>query len=363
MHKVNYLIFALLFPLFLNGKVNFHKGSLNDVQRLAAIEGKPYFIDFYAGYCLPCRLMDETTFMDETLGAYVTANYIPLKLNIDDFDAYEVKVKYEVPALPTVMVFSSNGAMLETRTGAMSATDLLQLLQKHNLPQNRQKATPPKKEVLADETEPLAFAKPTATPPVSKPTAPTKPAPKPVTTPTAPRPAAVPTLIAPPTKPAPKPVTTPTAPRPAAVPTLIAPPTTAQTKPTAAAPRPAAVPKLTPPTKPTTTPVTPPITTAQPEPQKIGGLYEFTSKKHESKGFAIQIGLFAEYGNVLTEVEKIQQLFPTKKVLVHITEFNGKVVYRVAIGTFATYQLAANALPQVRDKGFESFVKDLSTLK
>ncbi|NJN77310.1 MAG: hypothetical protein HC803_02445, partial [Saprospiraceae bacterium] len=108
--KISKLIIALLLlPIITFGKVIFFEGSLNEAQREAALEGKLYFIDFYASYCLPCKLMDQTTFMDPDLGEYIKGNYVPLKLNIDAFDAYEVRTKHEVKVLPTVMIFSSGG--------------------------------------------------------------------------------------------------------------------------------------------------------------------------------------------------------------------------------------------------------------
>lgn len=361
MKKLIYTLLILILPLIAYNKVNFYKGSLNDVKINAAEQGKLYFVDFYASYCLPCKLMDQTTFMDEELGSYVAQNYIPLKLNIDAFDAYEIRADYEVQELPTIMIFSSSGILLDTYKGSLTATALRKLLKKHDLPENRQLATPPEKEVFEDEA-PVVVAKPKLKPRPSKPepsvpsndiVVPTKPIrkAKPIITNTETTSNSdlnMPIIIS-----KPKPTTKPSKPiisNNGNNNTVIKPISPEKNISTF---KPTTIKKIIPQNT---------VTTIQPEPKKGSGLYEFTSKKHPSNGFGIQIGLFAEYGNVLTEVEKIQAKFSGKKVLVHITEFQGKVVYRVMVGTFTSYALARNYLPQVKANGFEAFIKDLSIL-
>ncbi len=330
MKKLLYVLLILSLPQLAYNKVNFYKGSLNEVKRTAATEGKLYFVDFYASYCLPCKLMDQTTFMDEELGSYVSQSYIPLKLNIDAFDAYEIRADYEVQELPTIMIFSSSGNLLDTYKGSLTASALKKLLKKHDLPKNKYLTTPPKKEVFADESTDIVEE-----PVTNRITAPVKPITK--------------------TKPIKNNNSG------SSNSNLTIPEIDNKVRSNFNPPKPGKPiirNKIT--QKPSTLNNNPIV--IQPEPKKGSGLYEFTSKKHPSNGFGIQIGLFAEYGNVLTEVEKIQAKFPGKKVLVHITEFNGKVVYRVMVGTFTSYSLARNYLPQVKANGFEAFIKDLSTL-
>lgn len=363
MRIMNIIFILLLLPIIVFGKVDFFKGSLHEAKRTAAVEGKPYFIDFYAKYCLPCKLMDQTTFMDNDLGEYISGNYVALKLNIDAFDAYEVRNEHEVKALPTVMIFSSDGKLLESYAGSLTATALRKLLEKHNLPKNQLKTTP-----SADETE-VAVA---------------KPKPKKVVVNTPPKPKVANT---PPRKNPVKPKTVKTQAKPKVVKTTAAPPRKNPAKPVVrtytATQKPApkklkkteseiigfAVPKkktskLTPVAKPKQVqPKKPVKRTLGGVQTKARGLYEFSANRHPSMGYAIQIGVFAEYGNVLMEVEKIQELFPNRKVIVHIDEMNGTAVYRVAVGTFSSYVAAKNYLPKVKGEGFECFVKNLSGLK
>ena len=326
----------LLLPIFAFSKVSFFQGSLNEAQRAAAIEGKLYFIDFYADYCLPCKLMDETTFMDEDLAAYIDENYVPLRLNIDAFDAYEVRSQHKVGPLPTIMIFNSAGELLETQEGSLTASAMHKLLEKHNTPQNRQKTTPPPIDYLNAEID---FNQPEST----------------YTN--------VPIIITEETEEESEPEV------------LLTPPTSIVQYEAPVAPvdpiinSVTAVPPMKPlsVTAPTKVEIIEPTVTSSPDiarPNQFTalGLYEFTATRYPAKGYAIQIGVFAKYSNVLIEVQKIQELFPSQKVLVHIDELNNRTVYRIAIGAFESYSDTNAFLPVVKNAGFEGFVKDLKTL-
>ena len=79
------LFFLLLFPAFLSaslpGKINFYNGSLNKAKEKAAAEGKLYFVQFTANWCEPCHWMDEVTYKDPQLIAYINENYVPVKVD------------------------------------------------------------------------------------------------------------------------------------------------------------------------------------------------------------------------------------------------------------------------------------------
>lgn len=91
------------------------------------------------------------------------------------------------------------------------------------------------------------------------------------------------------------------------------------------------------------------------------GLFHFSVKRQESKGWGVQIGAFAEYGNVLIQVEKLQSQFG-EPVIVNINELNGKTVYKIVVGAFSNKKDAerlASIMKQVNVKGFLRNLKDL----
>ena len=91
------------------------------------------------------------------------------------------------------------------------------------------------------------------------------------------------------------------------------------------------------------------------------GLYKFTVTRQPREGFSVQVGVFAEYGNVLREVEKLESKFD-ESILVQISKSDTKTVYKVMIGAFNDYTTASAFKKVVIATGSEGMVKDLTTL-
>jgi subtilisin family serine protease len=94
-----------------------------------------------------------------------------------------------------------------------------------------------------------------------------------------------------------------------------------------------------------------------------GGLFRFSVSRQQSVGFGVQIGVFAEYGNVLIQVEKLQNIFSGEPVVVNINELGGKTVYKVLLGQSSDINDAKKLLTRMRSKGFDGFVTSYEKLK
>jgi len=188
MSKRIILLIMMIAPIWMSNspgavKVDFFKGSLNVVKNKAATEGKLYFVDFVASWCMPCRWMDETTFTDPALVKYVEDNYIPVKVDIDDFDGYAYKQVYGIKLLPSILIFNSKGEIVDRYEESLPPSKLLAILKKHNTAANRVKtktAAP-----VAKPTVNRPKLEPTPTP-ATKPKPTAKPTPPPATKPSKP---------------------------------------------------------------------------------------------------------------------------------------------------------------------------------
>jgi subtilisin family serine protease len=88
------------------------------------------------------------------------------------------------------------------------------------------------------------------------------------------------------------------------------------------------------------------------------GLFRFSVERQQPLGFSVQLGVFADYGNVLIQAEKMERLF-SQPVVVHISQLNGKTVYRVLVGVFDKSADASTLQKAMKAEGVEGFVKDL----
>lgn len=92
------------------------------------------------------------------------------------------------------------------------------------------------------------------------------------------------------------------------------------------------------------------------------GLFRFSVTRQASVGFGVQIGVFAEYGNVLIQVEKLQKVFQSQPVVVNINELGGRTVYKVLLGQFRDSDTARGMLTRMQSKGFNGFIASYARL-
>ena len=92
------------------------------------------------------------------------------------------------------------------------------------------------------------------------------------------------------------------------------------------------------------------------------GIFRFSARKQEPKGWGVQIGAFAEYGNVLIQTERLQSLF-SEPIIVSINELNGKTVYKMVVGAFSSRNDAVKLMKRMETKGVKGFPRNLKDLK
>lgn len=356
-----YLFFVL--PLFFSfasedgagSRIRFVKNNLGQVKKKAANLNKPFFVDFTASWCMPCRWMDETTFSDPTLTEFVNKNYLAVKVDVDDFDGYAYKQQYNIKMLPSIMIFSPEGEVVARYQESMSPSKLLEELQKYQVKSQPQpqpmmaaakintspSATTGEKPVVNINISVTGTDQPvTVTATEDKPVE-TYDAPMPLTRPNRPtRSQAKPPVQAPPTYS--RPVITP-------APSAVAPPTYTYTRPEVES-RPSRI-------KPQA------AVPAPPRPASTGdGLFRLSVSRQMSEGYSVQTGVYGDYQNVLREVNKLQKMFD-QPVIVHVDSFKGNRVYKVMIGQFENRGAAVNYLAAIKYHQVVGFVQDLKMMQ
>ncbi len=81
---------------------------------------KPLFFDFYTDWCGPCKLMKHKTFPDPRVQAELK-NWVVLRIDRDRYP--RVAAAFSVSGLPTYLLFSEKGAVLDKVLGYHLAED------------------------------------------------------------------------------------------------------------------------------------------------------------------------------------------------------------------------------------------------
>lgn len=134
----------------------FNDISFTTAKEVALVEKKLIFVDFYANWCVPCKWMDETTYTDKSLIAELRDRFIPVKINIDDFDGYTLKEEFNITVLPTVLILDENGRVIKRYEESMSSAQLnneLKNLSSNNIGVENKINISPKKALESDKND------------------------------------------------------------------------------------------------------------------------------------------------------------------------------------------------------------------
>lgn len=101
--------------------INWVKDFDSALQKAQA-EQKPMFVDFYATWCGPCKMMDKKTFPDPKVLAELD-HWIPVKIDVDKNQA--LAEKYKIQGIPTTIAFDSKGEMVGMKVGFLSPEQLV----------------------------------------------------------------------------------------------------------------------------------------------------------------------------------------------------------------------------------------------
>ncbi len=128
-HTIKILSILLLFLSALahgQGSISFANITVDAAKQRANIEGKNIFIDAYAPWCGPCKIMDRH-FKDKEIANYFNRNFINVKVDTDSKYGKLVSAKYGITFLPTILILDKDGRMRFKVDRLMSKDELLSI--------------------------------------------------------------------------------------------------------------------------------------------------------------------------------------------------------------------------------------------
>jgi len=105
--------------------IQFFDGTFKEALDKAKEENKLVFLDVYAKWCGPCKLLKRTTFKDEEVGTCFNANFINITIDGETKEGNELMKKYNLRAYPSLLIIDVNGELKMKTTGYMKPKILI----------------------------------------------------------------------------------------------------------------------------------------------------------------------------------------------------------------------------------------------
>jgi len=106
------------------------KEQLYDVTSMAEAQQKLVFVDIYADWCLPCKIMDKESFKDKRLGEYYNERFVSYKVDGEKDSGPLIAELYDVKVYPTLLYLDVRGNLLIKKEGQANTNELYDLADK-----------------------------------------------------------------------------------------------------------------------------------------------------------------------------------------------------------------------------------------
>ena len=83
MKKLIFILTLALCAGAVQAQVKFETKSTDAVREMAVKQGKLVFIDLYADWCPPCRMMEREVFSRKDVGEFMDQRFVAAKYNTD----------------------------------------------------------------------------------------------------------------------------------------------------------------------------------------------------------------------------------------------------------------------------------------
>ncbi|GAB4380434.1 MAG: hypothetical protein Kow0075_11720 [Salibacteraceae bacterium] len=105
----------------------FFEGSWEEALAEAKKQNKPIFLDAYASWCGPCKLMKARVFTNPEVGAFFNEHFVNYEMNMEKGIGPKVARNYGVTAYPTLFFLDPDGKILKRAVGYHHPEQLIEV--------------------------------------------------------------------------------------------------------------------------------------------------------------------------------------------------------------------------------------------
>lgn len=136
MNKISFFFILFVSQLaFSQQSIKFEESNFASILAKAKTEKKLVFMDAYASWCGPCKLMEKNVFTDKNVADFYNKNFINVRIDMEKGEGKELAMKYGVRSYPTFLFLNAEGEVVGKELGYIKSEEFLELGKKNNNPQ------------------------------------------------------------------------------------------------------------------------------------------------------------------------------------------------------------------------------------
>ncbi len=106
-------------------KIIFLENDWNAAVKKASAQKKYIFVDCYATWCGPCKMLKMRTFANRKVADFFNKNFINISIDMEAGQGPQLAQKWQIQAYPTLIIFDENAKPVLGTMGFMGPDDLM----------------------------------------------------------------------------------------------------------------------------------------------------------------------------------------------------------------------------------------------
>lgn len=105
--------------------IHFENITFNQALQEAQKEHKLVFMNVYATWCAPCKMLMKNTLTNEKVGSVFNKNFVDISVDAEKGEGIQLVKRYQINGHPMMLVINPQGAVVKRILGYMNSDQLL----------------------------------------------------------------------------------------------------------------------------------------------------------------------------------------------------------------------------------------------